>query len=236
MEWGIREEPCLRRHGRHCHNLFPNFFHLRRQPFLRAVDVLVLGFANLVADGISMGFGDFVSTTTENDVAARERSITQWDVENQRRNQQQLLAQKYRNLGMSAADADLVVSIFAKYPETLVDEKMVAEKGMVSPDRTNNKKPWKNGLVTFASFLVFGCAPLLAFIVLIPFTKSVKIKFMAACFMSALALAILGLAKAKIAGQRCLLSMATTLGNGAVAGAAAYAIGWTLRNVAGLQE
>lgn len=34
------------------------------------VDVLVLGFANLVADGISMGFGDFMSSSSEKDVAA----------------------------------------------------------------------------------------------------------------------------------------------------------------------
>lgn len=76
------------------------------------VDVLVLGFANLVADGISMGFGDFVSSSTERDVAARERSITQWDVENQRRNQQQQLIEKYQTLGMSPADAALVKHSF----------------------------------------------------------------------------------------------------------------------------
>ncbi|KAK9273899.1 hypothetical protein L1049_018711 [Liquidambar formosana] len=41
---------------------------------LSSVDVLVLGFANLVADGISMGFGDFVSSSTEKDVATKERA------------------------------------------------------------------------------------------------------------------------------------------------------------------
>ncbi|KAK4418705.1 hypothetical protein Salat_2283300 [Sesamum alatum] len=200
---------------------------------LSSVDVLVLGFANLVADGISMGFGDFVSTSTERDVAAKERSVTEWDVENRRRSQQEELVQRYQALGMTAADAAMVVSIFAKYPDILVDEKM-AGRGIQSADQNN--KPWKNGLVTFAAFLVFGCAPILAFIILIPFTDDDKMKFIGACVMSAVALALLGLAKAKIAGQNTAVSMGITLFNGAIAGLAAYAIGWTLRNLAGLQE
>ncbi|KAL0397837.1 UNVERIFIED_CONTAM: hypothetical protein Scaly_0232100 [Sesamum calycinum] len=200
---------------------------------LSSVDVLVLGFANLVADGISMGFGDFVSSSTERDVAAKERSVTEWDVENRRRSQQEELVQRYQALGMHAADAAMVVSIFAKYPDILVDEKM-AGRGIQSADQ--NGKPWKNGLITFVAFLVFGCAPILAFIILIPFTNDDKIKFIGACVLSAVALALLGLAKAKIAGQNYAVSMGITLFNGAIAGLAAYAIGWSLRNVAGLEE
>ncbi|KAL3829615.1 hypothetical protein ACJIZ3_018417 [Penstemon smallii] len=201
---------------------------------LSSVDVLVLGFANLVADGISMGFGDFVSSSTERDVAAKERSVTVWDVVNRQKLQQQELLQKYQQLGMNASDAATVVNIFAKYQDIMVDEKMSTEKGMLPPDHTD--KPWKNGLVTFVAFLAFGCAPILAFIILIPFTDRVKIKFIGACVLSALALAFLGLAKAKIAGQNYATSMAIIIFNGAIAGGAAYGIGWTLRNVAGLEE
>lgn len=75
---------------------------------INAVDVLVLGFANLVADGISMGLGDYMSSTTERDVAATERSVTEWDVENQWRVQQQDLIQRYQSLGMNTGDATAV--------------------------------------------------------------------------------------------------------------------------------
>lgn len=132
-----------------------------------------------------------------------------------------------------------VVTIFAKYMDILVAEKMAAEKGFLSPSEKGKKqkpKPWKNGLITFAAFVVFGCAPILAFIILIPFTQNVTHKFMAACVLSAFALALLGIAKAKIASQSYTVSVAITLCNGAIAGASAYAIGWTLRNVAGLED
>lgn len=201
---------------------------------LSSVDVLVLGFANLVADGISMGFGDYVSSSTEKDVAAKERTVTEWDVINQHRPQKQELLRHYQELGMNDTDADTVVNIFAKYRDIMIEEKMAVQKGLLPPDQAD--KPWKNGLITFAAFIVFGCAPLLAFIVLIPFTNNDTYKFIGACVFSAVALALLGIAKAKIAGQNYALSAGITLFNGLIAGAAAYGIGWTLRNVAGLEE
>lgn len=126
-----------------------------------------------------------------------------------------------------------VVSIYAKYKNILVQEKMMAH-GMLPPEEA--EKPWKNGLVTFAAFLVFGTAPLLSFIILIPFTNNEMVKFVGACILSALALALLGIAKAKIAGRNYAFSVAVTLFNGAIAAAAAYAVGWTLKNIAGPED
>ncbi|XVF79964.1 hypothetical protein PTKIN_Ptkin15bG0032500 [Pterospermum kingtungense] len=65
---------------------------------LSYVDVLVLGIANLVADAISQGVGDFLSTSTENDLAVKERAVTQWDVTNHRSDQQQQLLQQYQKI------------------------------------------------------------------------------------------------------------------------------------------
>lgn len=126
------------------------------------------------------------------------------------------------------------MNIFAKYRNILVDKKMATEKGSLPQEQ--GEKPWKNGLITFAAFIVSACVPLLAFIVLIPFTNNDTNKFIGASVLSAVVLALLGIAKAKIAGRSCPLSAATTLFNGAIAGAAAYGIGWTLRNVAGLED
>ncbi|GFS39961.1 hypothetical protein Acr_00g0065820 [Actinidia rufa] len=199
------------------------------------VDVLVLGIANLVADGISMGFGDYMSTSTEREVAAKERLIMEWDVTNYCGPQKLELLQYYQARGMDVHDATMVVNTFAKYKDILVDIKMVAQKGMLPLDKANNK-PWKNGLVTFVAFIVFGSAPLLSFLVLLPFTQNDSHKFVGACVLFALALAILGVAKAKIAGENYALSVAVTLLNGAIAATAAYVIGWTLGNVAGLED
>lgn len=79
------------------------------------MDVLVLGVANLVADGISMGFGDYVSSSAENDMAAKEREATEWAVANRLGAEQFQLLRTYQSLGMEPADA-MTVS-FLKYIE-----------------------------------------------------------------------------------------------------------------------
>ncbi|XWS77119.1 hypothetical protein CRYUN_Cryun01aG0234900 [Craigia yunnanensis] len=116
---------------------------------------------------------------------------------------------------------------------------MTAQKGMLP------KKPWKNGVVTIVAFVVFGTAPLLSFIILKPFTDDDLVMLIGACFMSALALALLGIARAKIAGknywysqgQDCWQKLATVSRHcRAFAAAAAYFLGWMLKNVAGLEE
>lgn len=81
---------------------------------LNAVDVLVLGFANLVADAISMGFGDIVSTSSERDVIIGERRVTEWDVMNRRGNEQRELVRHYQALGMDYNDATTVCVMYQK--------------------------------------------------------------------------------------------------------------------------
>ncbi|XP_057510843.1 uncharacterized protein LOC130793241 isoform X2 [Actinidia eriantha] len=138
----------------------------------------------LSSDGISMGFGDYVSTSTEREVAAKERLIMEWDVTNYCGPQKLELLQYYQARGMDIHDATMVVNTFAKYKDILVDIKMVAQKGMLPLDKANNK-PWKNGLVTFVAFIVFGSAPLLSFLVLVPFTQNDSHKFVGACVLFA---------------------------------------------------
>ncbi|PNY03488.1 hypothetical protein L195_g026820, partial [Trifolium pratense] len=198
-------------------------------------NVLVLGFANLVADAISMGFGDIVSASSERDVIIEERRVTEWDVLNSRGNEQRDLVRYYQSLGMDYNDADQeVVNIFTKYNDILVDQKMVADKGILPADQ--EVKPWKNGLITFTSFMIFGSIPLLSFIILIPFTDSDSVKFVSACLVSALGLALLGVARARIAGQNMVFTTAITLFSGVIAGAAAYLVGWLLKNIAGVDQ
>ncbi|KAI4354967.1 hypothetical protein L6164_003787 [Bauhinia variegata] len=175
-----------------------------------------------------------VSSRTEQDVVAQKRLATEWDVINHRGSEQVQLIQHYQSLGMDINDATTVVDIFAKYKDILVDQKMAADGGMLPADQ--EVKPWKNGLVTFASFNVFGFTSLLSFIILIPFTDSDSVKFIGACIVSALALALVGIAKAKITSQNYVFSAAITVFNGAAAATAAYTLGWALKHVAGLEE
>ncbi|MCO5546956.1 hypothetical protein L7F22_000395 [Adiantum nelumboides] len=196
--------------------------------------VLVLGFANLLADGISMGFGDFVSSSTENDLAFTYRKAMGWKVRKDPHTQLLNLVSKYKDHGMDESDAQMVVECFSKYRNLFLDQKMTMEQGLVTPDPSESL--WKNGCVTFLSFLCFGCTPLLAYVILNPFTSNSQIKFAAATVVTVIALVTLGLAKAKISGQKYLSSVLMVLLNGGIAAGVAYLVGWLLTDVLGIEE
>lgn len=125
-----------------------------------------------------------------------------------------------------------VVGVFSKYKDILAEEKMATEEGELTPRQS--EKPWKGSLATFASFMAFGSVPLLSFVVLIPFNESDSAKFAGALLLTALALMALGMAKAKISGQKYMSSVLATVSNGCISAASAYLISWVLGNVAGL--
>ncbi|XP_028769141.1 uncharacterized protein LOC114726644 [Neltuma alba] len=180
-----------------------------------------------------MGLGDFLSSKAEQDVLVKKRQATEWDVANHRSEEQKELIRHYEALGMENHDATMAVNMFAKYKNILVEQRMGSNKEMVPAD--GEVQPWKNGLVTFVSFMLFGSAPLLAIVVLIPFTNNDSVKFMGSCIVTALVLALLGVAKARIASNNYVSSVAVTLFNGIVAAAAAYSLGWSLQTTSSIK-
>jgi len=44
--------------------------------------VLILGIANMIADGLSMGLGDYLSSKSEIEFTKNEKKRERWEVEN----------------------------------------------------------------------------------------------------------------------------------------------------------
>lgn len=191
------------------------------------VDVIILmGVANLIADGISMGVGDYLSSKAEFDFATKERQREMWEVENGIEGEKKEMIEIYKGKGMNEDDAFAVVDIFSKYKEMFVDLMMVEELGLEVPSDPN--APWKDGVVTFIAFIVFGSVPLWMYV----FFKiadrglSSSIMFALTCVATAITMFLLGILKARITKQANLESGALMLSNGSLAAAAAYLVGW----------
>lgn len=73
--------------------------------------MLILGFANLVADGISMGFGDYLSDSTERDYILSRKKLTDWEVRNNLHSQMLEMVGVYEEHGMERQDAERVCVI-----------------------------------------------------------------------------------------------------------------------------
>lgn len=57
---------------------------------------------------MSKGLVDFTSSSSEKEVASKERAVTEWDVSNRNGPELMELLQKYQELGMDVDDAATV--------------------------------------------------------------------------------------------------------------------------------
>lgn len=189
---------------------------------LSAGVVLILGFANLIADGLSMAIGDYISTKSEQEHERSERQREEWEIEHYPEGEKRELVELYVEKGMSEDDARTVVDILARHPKAWVNVMMTEELGIVASDES----PMKNALVTFASFAMFGLVPVLAY-VLLPASKP-GLQFAIAAVCTGSTLFALGAARVKITGRNWIKSGLEMLLVGGIAAAAAYAVGVVL--------
>jgi VIT1/CCC1 family predicted Fe2+/Mn2+ transporter len=190
--------------------------------------VLILGFANLFADGLSMAIGDYLSTKSEREYQLAERKREQWETENYPDGEKKELVELYTDKGISEGDAKKIVAIMSKHKKAWIDIMMVEELGIME----STESPLKNSIVTFVSFCIFGFIPLLAFILtsLIPFISSIQ--FQVATFLTCLTLFILGALKTRFTGRNWFISGIEMLLVGGIAAGAAYGIGVLLGGLA----
>ncbi|XXQ35092.1 VIT family [Plasmodiophora brassicae] len=189
--------------------------------------VLIIGFANLVADAISMGVGDYVSSVAEIEHARTEMARESWELENFPKGEIDEMVELYESKGVQRADAELIINTMAKYKEFFVEHMMVTELGVMPPDP--DESPAAKGICTFLAFMVFGAVPLLVLGVLRFATSDHNTVLLIACIATAITLFLLGIIKARLSGNgRYVRAGSTVLFNGAIAAGSAYLIGWAL--------
>lgn len=190
--------------------------------------VLILGFANLIADGLSMAIGDYLSTKSEQEYRRAERRREQWEIENYPDGERRQMVELYMAKGISEAEARTIVAIDARHPEAWWDVMMIEELGISS----SQESPLNNAVATFFSFAVFGLVPLLAYVAvhLLPWLGINR--FAVASVSTAATLFLLGVLKNRVTGRPWIRSGAETLAVGGLAAAAAYVVGVLLGGLA----
>ena len=159
--------------------------------------IIILGFANLLADALSMGIGNFLSLRSERDeyrqIEEEERREVREVPEIEREEIREIYAQK----GFTGADLDRVVERITADERVWVETMMREEHGM-TPEGTEH--PALHGFVTFLSFVVFGAIPLMPYLIEIP----PVMRFSVAIPSTAAALALLGGHRDKLFRQQKL--------------------------------
>jgi VIT1/CCC1 family predicted Fe2+/Mn2+ transporter len=190
--------------------------------------VLILGLANLLADGFSMATGAYLSAKSEHEYYQRERQRESWEMEHFPDGERAELRELYRARGYSDEEADQLVAIQTRSLERAVDTMMIDELGLLRDE----KSPWLNGLATLVSFLVAGVIPLLVYLIGLATPIAPGLAFPISLALSALALFALGAAKVLVTERNVFKSGLEMLLVGGLAASVAYVVGALLKGIA----
>lgn len=188
---------------------------------LSARVVLILGAANLLADGFSMAAGNYSATKAELDDYARIRRMEERHISLVPEGEREEIRQLFQAKGFTGADLEKAVEVITSSTTRWVDMMMAEEHGVPPVIRS----PIIAGLATFAAFLVCGLVPLL------PFVAGLAASVTLSVAMTALVFFAIGSLKSRWSTSSWWWSGAETLSIGLAAAAVAYAVGVLLKSI-----
>lgn len=193
---------------------------------LDSVIVLILGFANLIADGFSMSVGAYLSAKSERENYQKHKAVEVWEIQHKRESEIAEVREIYEAKGFSEPLLSQIVNHITSDEELWLDEMMKNELEMIPDDRS----PVSIGLATFGAFNIVGFIPLSVY--LIDFFAPLPFNvFLASGILTLLAFFLIGWGKSRITGTSTLKSAAETVGLGAGAAALAYLAGDLLERI-----
>ncbi len=188
--------------------------------------VLILGLANLFADGLSMSIGSYLSRKSEQDNYNKHLQIEQWEIENIPESERQEIEEIFRNKGFKGHELEMVVNRITSNKNVWLDTMMKDELGLT----LEKKSPVKSGLATLAAFIIAGAIPLIAYVM--TYTGKLNIDpFILSAAATSLTFIFIGYIKTYVTKISLLRSIGETLVLGTAAASVAYLLGDVLERL-----
>src|SRR5690554_2503042 len=122
--------------------------------------IIILGFANLIADGFAMSVGSYLSNKSEKENYEKHERIEYWEVDHLPEKEKEEIREIYQAKGFEGELLEQVVDVITADKDRWVDVMMKEELNMTKAD----KSPFAMGAMTFVSFVLIGLIPLVAYI------------------------------------------------------------------------
>lgn len=193
--------------------------------------VLILGFANLFADGLSMAVGNYLAAKTRLEYIEKARRREEWEIDNLVEQEKQEIREIYTKKGFKEELLEEIVRIITSRRKVWVDTMMKEELGLIED---SSRRPLETAITTFVAFNLVGLIPLLPFVAMFiagfalisssdAFTYSVV--------LTGAAFFLIGGVKGKIVQKSLIRSGINTLLIGGIAASVAFVVGYLLNLV-----
>ena len=190
--------------------------------------VIILGGANLVADGFSMGASNFLGTRAERQRRERAQREEELHIELVPEGEREEIRQIYAAKGFEGADLERVVDVITSDRELWAQTMMTEELGFSS----TQPNEYRAALSTLLAFVTVGFVPLLIYVYDLATPGDVDEPFAWSAALTGVAFLVVGGMKARFVDQSWWRSALETLAIGGSAAALAYAAGAILQSVA----
>jgi VIT1/CCC1 family predicted Fe2+/Mn2+ transporter len=187
---------------------------------LDASIIIILGFANLLADGFSMSVGAYLSSKSEKENYTKHRNIEYWEVENIPDKEREEIVDIYKAKGFEGELLEKVVDVIVSDKDRWVNEMMKDELNMME----DSKSPFKIGLATLVSFILVGFIPLMVYVYDLLWVTEIDLFFWTSLF-TGFAFLVVGWLKSFVNQTNTLKSITETLLLGFLAALVAYFVG-----------
>jgi len=185
--------------------------------------IMILGGANLIADGFAMAAGSYLATRSECEEFHQAESVERRHIRTHPEGEREEVSEILRGLGIVGDLLDRVVTMVTADRDRWVGIMLHYEYGLPAVMRS----PWRAAGSTFSAFLLCGLVPLL------PFVMELKGAFLVASTVTGLMFALIGAVKSRWSIRPWWYSGLTTLAIGGGAAVVAYVVGAWLRTLTG---
>jgi VIT1/CCC1 family predicted Fe2+/Mn2+ transporter len=180
--------------------------------------VLLFGFANLFADGVSMALGSFLSAKSEKDVFLHEEEKEKKEVKEHPVLEVEETVDILVNKGFTLEQANQLAEIYKTNESYWIEFMMKEEIGFSDHD---GDRAGSIAVATFVSFIFFGLLPLLPYVVYAGSPNA----FVYSVITTATALILLGVLRYRVTRQSFVRAVSESLLLGGLAASVAYIVG-----------
>lgn len=182
--------------------------------------VIILGFANLFADGFSMSVGSYLANLSEQHNYERYKRLEYHEVNHNPAEGQEEIRQIFIQKGLKGEALEAVVEAITSDKDVWVDTMMKDELNLTPGVRS----PLSKAVATFISFNLVGLVPMVVY--LVDFVSKLHCDlFLLSGLLTGLAFIGVGLLKSYIGEQPLWRGVLETFGLGAGAATLAYFAG-----------
>jgi vacuolar iron transporter family protein len=184
--------------------------------------ILIIGLANILADGFSMAASNYLGTKSEQDEIERLVAIENRHIEKFPEGEREEVRQIFKEKGFEGEDLSRVVELITSDKDRWVRTMITEEYGMPQEVRS----AWLAAVSTFSAFLICGLAPLA------PYLFGASRAFALSAALTGAVFFAIGSVKSKWATTVWWRSGISTLLVGSAAAALAYGVGVFLQGLA----